>query len=85
MALFGRQQQGPQFKNVWVRTIGLAEFSDDTPDGLTITSGVWYTWRYRVPAQQVIRLGSGAIMNGVEFQSLFSWMLLCDPAPFCPI
>ncbi len=26
----------------------------------------------------VTRLGSGAIQNGVEFQSLFSWMLLCD-------
>lgn len=66
MALFGRQQQGPQFKNVWVRTIGLAEFADDTPDGLTVTSGVWYTWRYRVPAQQVIRLGSGTIQYGVD-------------------
>ncbi|MCC7570556.1 hypothetical protein KO465_04370 [Candidatus Micrarchaeota archaeon] len=66
MALFGNRQQAPAFKNVWVRTIGLAEFSDDTPDGLTVTSGVWYTWRYRVPAQQVVRLGSGAIMNGVD-------------------
>jgi hypothetical protein len=63
---FGNRQQAPQYKNVWNRTIGLPEFSTDTPDGLIVTAGVWFTWRYRVPAQQVIRLGSGSIQNGVD-------------------
>ena len=62
----GNRGSAPQAKAVWVRTIGLTEFSDDTPGGLAVTAGVWYTWRYRVPAQQVVRLGSGAIMNGVD-------------------
>ena len=62
----GNRGSAPQAKAVWVRTIGLTEFSDDTPGGLAVTAGVWYTWRYRVPAQQVVKLGSGGIMNGVD-------------------
>lgn len=83
MALFGNfgQQQKPQFRNVWVRTIGLAEFSDDTPDGLIVTAGVWYTWRYRVPAQQVVRLGSGSIQNGVDNRGV----LMCDIEEATPV
>ena len=62
----GNRSPAPQAKSVWVRTIGLTEFSDDTPDGLAVTAGVWYTWRYRVPAQQVVKLGSGTIQSGVD-------------------
>jgi len=66
----GNRSSAPQAKAVWVRTIGLAEFSADTPGGATdaqpVTKGVWYTWRYRVPAQQKVKLGSGTIQAGVD-------------------
>lgn len=64
--LFNRRSSAPKASAVWPRTIGLAEFSSDTPNGLVITAGVWYTWRYRVPAQQVIRFGTGSVVNGVD-------------------
>lgn len=63
--IFGRRQ-APAASAVWQRTIGLSEFSADTPDGLIVTGGVWFTWRYRVPAQQVVKLGTGTIQGGVD-------------------
>lgn len=62
----GRRSQAPAASSVWSRTVGLAEFSADTPDGLIVTAGVWFTWRFRVPAQQVVRLGTGSILGGVD-------------------
>lgn len=64
--LFGPRSSGVKASSVWPRTIGLTEFDDDTPDGLTITKGVWFTWRYRVPAQQIVKFGTGGIVNGVD-------------------
>lgn len=64
--LMGGRSNGVKASAVWTRTIGLTEFSTDTPDGLTITKDVWFTWRYRVPAQQIVRFGTGGIVNGVD-------------------
>lgn len=64
--IFGGRSADPKASAVWPRTIGLAEFHDDTPNGLIITADVWFTWRYRVPAQQVIKFGTGTVVNGVD-------------------
>lgn len=49
----------------WTKTLSLADFTE-TADGKTTQAGQWLQYKYRVPAQQMIRFGTGAIRNGVD-------------------
>jgi len=64
--LGGTRQTGRKPTSVWQRTIGIGEFTAATPDGQAVTAGIWFVWRYRVPAQQEVRVGSGSIVAGVD-------------------
>lgn len=49
----------------WTKTLSLKDFTE-TADGKTTQAGQWLQYKYRVPAQQMIRFGTGAIRNGVD-------------------
>lgn len=76
----GNRSNQPKASSVWPRTVGLNEFSADTPDGLVITKDVWFTWRYRVPAQQIVRFGTGSIVGGVDNRGVLMLSMMDDTA-----
>ena len=49
----------------WTKTLSLDDFTE-TADGKSTQAGQWLQYKYRVPAQQMIRFGTGAIRNGVD-------------------
>lgn len=49
----------------WTKTLSLDDFTE-TADGKTTQAGQWLQYKYRVPAQQMIRFGTGAIRGGVD-------------------
>lgn len=49
----------------WTKTLSLSDFTE-TADGKATQAGQWLQYKYRVPAQQMIRFGTGAIRNGVD-------------------
>ena len=59
---FGGSRARP---TAWVKTLSLDDFTE-TADGKTTQAGQWLQYKYRVPAQQMIRFGTGAIRNGVD-------------------
>lgn len=59
---FGGSRARP---TAWTKTLSLDDFTE-TADGKTTQAGQWLQYKYRVPAQQMIRFGTGAIRNGVD-------------------
>lgn len=51
--------------SAWRKTLTFADFTE-TFDGKTCQAGTWLTCKYKVPAQQVVRVGTGAIVGGVD-------------------
>lgn len=49
----------------WMKTLSLDDFTE-TVNGKTTQAGQWLQYKYRVPAQQMIRFGTGAIRGGVD-------------------
>ena len=57
---------GPRARvTAWTKTLSLDDFTE-TADGKTTQAGQWLQYKYRVPAQQMIRFGTGAIRGGVD-------------------
>ena len=59
---FGGSRARP---TAWTKTLSLDDFTE-TADGKTTQAGQWLQYKYRVPAQQMIRFGTGAIRGGVD-------------------
>lgn len=57
---------GPRARvTAWTKTLSLDDFTE-TADGKKTQAGQWLQYKYRVPAQQMIRFGTGAIRGGVD-------------------
>jgi len=57
---------GPRAQvTAWTKTLSLDDFTE-TAGGKTTQAGQWLQYKYRVPAQQMIRFGTGAIRGGVD-------------------
>lgn len=55
----------PRRVTAWTKTLSLKDFTE-TADGMKTQAGQWLQYKYRVPAQQMIRFGTGAIRGGVD-------------------
>lgn len=62
----------------WTKTLKFGNFTT-TFDGKTSDTQTWVIAKYRVPAQQVVRVGTGQIMNGVDDRGVF-YMSIKDSA-----
>jgi len=56
--------------SVWTKTLKLHNFTT-TFDGKTTDTETWLMAKYKVPAQQVVRVGTGAIRGGVDDRGVF--------------
>ena len=56
--------------SVWTKTLKLHNFTS-TFDGKTTDTETWLMATYKVPAQQVVRVGTGAIRGGVDDRGVF--------------
>ena len=54
----------------WTKTLKFTNFTT-TFDGKTTDTSTWLMAKYRVPAQQVVRVGTGQIVNGVDDRGVF--------------
>jgi len=54
----------------WTKTLKFNNFTT-TFDGKTTDTSTWLMAKYRVPAQQVVRVGTGQIVNGVDDRGVF--------------
>ena len=54
----------------WTKTLKFTNFTT-TFDGKDTDTSTWLMAKYRVPAQQVVRVGTGQIMNGVDDRGVF--------------
>ncbi len=54
----------------WTKTLTFANFTS-TFDGKTTDTATWLMAKYKVPAQQVVRVGTGQIQNGVDDRGIF--------------
>ncbi len=54
----------------WTKTLTFNDFTT-TFDGKVTDTATWLTAKYRVPAQQVVRVGTGQIQNGVDDRGVF--------------
>ena len=64
--------------SVWTKTLKLHNFTE-TFDGKVTDKTTWLMAKYKVPAQQVIRVGTGAIRGGVDDRGVF-YMSIKDNA-----
>ena len=56
--------------SVWTKTLKLHNFTE-TFNGKVTDKTTWLMAKYKVPAQQVIRVGTGAIRGGVDDRGVF--------------
>lgn len=56
--------------SVWTKTLKLHNFTT-TFDGKVTDTSTWLMAKYKVPAQQVVRVGTGAIQGGVDDRGVF--------------
>ena len=54
----------------WTKTLKFTNFTT-TFDGKKTDPDTWLMAKYRVPAQQVVRVGTGQIVNGVDDRGVF--------------
>ena len=54
----------------WTKTLKFTNFTT-TFDGKETDTDTWLMAKYRVPAQQVVRVGTGQIVNGVDDRGVF--------------
>lgn len=54
----------------WTKTLKFSNFTTTFDEKVTDTS-TWLMAKYRVPAQQVVRVGTGQIVNGVDDRGVF--------------
>lgn len=54
----------------WTKTLKFTNFTT-TFDGKVTDKSTWLMAKYRVPAQQVVRVGTGQIVNGVDDRGVF--------------
>jgi hypothetical protein len=54
----------------WTKTLTFANFGT-TFDGKVTDVNTWLVAKYKVPAQQVVRVGTGQIQNGVDDRGIF--------------
>lgn len=54
----------------WTKTLTFNDFTT-TFDGKVTDTATWLVAKYRVPAQQVVRVGTGQIQNGVDDRGVF--------------
>ena len=64
----------------WTKTLTLADFTE-TPDGLACQLNQWLQYRYRVPSQQMVRFGAGAIRGGVDDRGIAVIDIKDDSSP----
>jgi len=64
----------------WTKTLKLSNFTS-TFDGKTTDTSTWLMVKYKVPAQQVIRVGTGAIRGGVDDRGVFYMSIMDNDTP----
>lgn len=69
--------------SAWRKTLTFADFTT-TFDGKVCDSGTWLMAKYKIPAQQVVRVGTGAIVNGVDDRGIL-YMSIKDNNATSPV
>lgn len=54
----------------WTKTLTFSDFTA-TFDAKVTDTATWLVAKYKVPAQQVVRVGTGQIQNGVDDRGVF--------------